>query len=193
MLFKCVSLLILNPKLPRISPWFRWESYVVVGASGVVGLMQLHSMNVGLRTGEALVVVPVYYSVGILAQILTGALVFHELGGFTCTRQILLFWGGTGFLILCIVKLTQSKISTESKTDLHAEAESVDADDMKARKIIGSSDGVAALRQPLHRRTSSMGSAVSLASSYDPEAFPESFGEEPRLYMVSVAGPMGIA
>jgi len=195
MLFKCVSLLVLAPTPRRPGPWVHWEAFVVVAASGLVGVAQLHSMNVGLRTGEALVVVPVYYALGILAQIMTGALVFKELGGFTSHRQVLFFWGGTAFLILCIVQLTRSKISAESNIELDAEAVGEGLDEMGLRKLTtASSQGVAGLRQPLRRTSSADSSMVSVrSSSFDPEAYPESFGEEPRLYMVSVAGPMGIA
>lgn len=211
MLFRCVSLLLIDPVRsggPKAtSPWLRPGPYAITLAALLVGVAQVHTMNLGLRAGEALVVVPVYYSLGMLAQILTGAVFFSELQNFADAGECARFWGGTLFLLACIITLTQSKISAEAELDRSLEgmgertallegwrASSFDSEGVEVRTPgwrVGKLRGRSRSAQNMFVSRESSGPCVS--GSYDPEAYVESFGEEPRLYTVSLVGAMGIA
>lgn len=108
MLFKCVALLI-----PVEQAWQNFESFLILAFAGVVGLGQVHSMNLALRSGEALVVVPIYYALGMMCQILTGVVFFRELASFAGPLELISFWGGVAMLVVSIFVMTQSRISSE--------------------------------------------------------------------------------
>jgi len=196
--FKGVSLTLVHATVP----WSQAGFYVLILAGCFLGCAQMHALNVALQAGEALIVVPIYYASGILAQILTGGLVFNELEGFSDSAQAARFWGGTILLVLCIFCMSYSRISDELQIDLiPSERDSLLAS-AKERSL--------SVEWKLHRLRSlsldddilsPMGSDLPGAvwtpispsrprlSSLDAEAFPESFGEAQRRYVISVTGP----
>eukprot|EP00932_Pfiesteria_piscicida_P017566 SRR837773.4446.p1 GENE.SRR837773.4446~~SRR837773.4446.p1 ORF type:complete len:158 (+),score=57.27 SRR837773.4446:236-709(+) len=157
-------------------------------------------MNFALneRDGEALVVFPLAYTLGMLSQILMGEVVFQELEAFTSVGQQCLFWGGAAFLILCIVVHTEAKVAVIQSLIDDAEKEIEEA----GREQLPPSPAWRrrAASHALARKSSldSEASIVSWASvkssgPFDPGAYPESFGQRPRVYTVSIMGPIGIA
>eukprot|EP00933_Yihiella_yeosuensis_P044975 TRINITY_DN40270_c0_g1_i1.p1 TRINITY_DN40270_c0_g1~~TRINITY_DN40270_c0_g1_i1.p1 ORF type:complete len:407 (+),score=57.40 TRINITY_DN40270_c0_g1_i1:60-1280(+) len=216
--FKSVSLLMATGRFASPAPWTQAGFYVIVLMSCFCGICQMHSLNLGLQHGEALVVVPIYYALGMLAQILTGAVVFNELSSFTTPVQLLLFWGGTVLLVLCIFGMTYSRISSEveleipgkpdEQTNLLADQRSESgkarslSQEWKAHRLRSLS--VESGEEGLNRSISSESVVWSLLSpiapnkpralsSLDSDAFPESFGESGRTYAVSLTGPPGIS
>jgi len=210
--FKCLSLLAIDPYPVRPSPWLQPQTYVIVVAAGIVGLCNVHAMNKGLRDGQALIVVPIYYALGMLAQILTGHVVFHELRGFTGALEVVEFWGSCMMVMACIFMLTRLKLAAEQELALTEVAANEKApllgpahehsDPMTAGSQVPRtrSPGVpltpgwlqSTMTRARFRRSFSAESGASMCS-LDSEAYPESFGEEPRMYTVSMMGPMGIA
>merc|ERR1719401_994207 len=204
MLFKCVALLIVKPEPRSPLPWGTYKAYVILLAAAVVGAGNITAMNKGLRRGEAVIVVPIYYSLGMLMQILTGSVYFHELRGFSGLDETALFWGGCVMLILCIVALTRSRICEEeqammvrstSRTQLKPEASlaCLESRGAEPQPKLQAWSSTGSLRRPLRSGEDWMAHSISRSGSFDPEAYPESFGENPRLYSVSVMGPLGIA
>jgi len=126
--------------------------------------------------GDSMTVVPTSFALGMLAQILTAAVAFKELR-FVEVRQAVVFCLGLLATLASIVAMVRAQLS--------AEVESMSA---------LSKDPEATPTSPLLRkaRTSSCGS-LSRVSSLDASAFPESFEDAERVYMVSLAGPMGVA
>lgn len=179
MFFKCVALLI-----PMEHAWRVFESFMILAFAGGVGLGQVHSMNLGLRAGEALVVVPIYYALGMMCQILTGAVFFRELASFSGPVEFICFWGGVAMLIVSIFVMTQSRISSE------IEDGGLPASESSSLLLDDTSSPLKRLR---HRTLSERSIKSRSPSMLDAEVFSESFGLGERTYVVSVAGPMGIA
>lgn len=201
--FKGVALVVVHGP----PPWTQAGFYFLILIGCCLGCAQMHALNMGLQQGEALIVVPIYYASGILAQILTGGLVFNELKGFSGTFQAARFWGGTVLLVLCIFGMSYSRISEEQKIEVvPSETDSL---------LAAARDRSLSAEWKIHRlRTLSleddspapMDADLSGAnwltptspsrhrlSSLDAEAFPESFGQERRTYVVSVTGPTLVA
>lgn len=115
-LFKCISLLLVMVPASAPMPWTHPATYVLIVVTVVWSLSLMSCLNKGLEEGEALVVVPTYYALGMLAQITVGAVYFHELNGFTGPGQIALFASGVALLIVCIVTMTAAGITSEEET-----------------------------------------------------------------------------
>jgi len=187
--FKSISLLFIAGGFTCL---WKASTYVILALGLAMGAAQMHALNVGLQHGEAILVVPIYYALGMLAQIFTGGAVFAELERFSETRAVLFFWGGTLLLVLCIFGMTYSRIwgevelTTEKTCLLDARSRSISQEWKvhqvhRIRSISLESEGLP-----------SPGSKPRCLSSLDSEAFPESFGEGQRMYTVSVTGPPGL-
>merc|ERR1712224_969420 len=75
-LCKCASLLATHATAMTYlsSPYF----YVMVGAGIFLSIAMVYCINTGLREGDALVVVPMYYALGMLFQMLVAGVFFSE-------------------------------------------------------------------------------------------------------------------
>mmetsp|Transcript_11454 Transcript_11454/g.40741 ORF Transcript_11454/g.40741 Transcript_11454/m.40741 type:complete len:402 (-) Transcript_11454:112-1317(-) len=199
MLFKCVSLLAIEPAPSKPSPWTQPEAYCILAAAALAGFLQFSAMNLALneRDGEALVVFPVAYTLGMLIQILMGEVVFKELEAFKSARQLCFFWGGTIFLLLCIVLHMEAKLALIqnllAEVEKEIEGGGIETlDDLPASPAWRRRAGMLQLgRQKSSDSDASLASMVS--GPFDPHAYPESFGEWNRFYTVSIMGPIGIA
>lgn len=187
------------------SLWVQPSFYTLILLGCFFGIAQMHALNKGLQQGEALVVVPIYYASGILAQILTGGLVFNELQGFSGTAQAVRFWGGTVVLVLCIFGMSYSRISVEQNIEvvpserdslLLAARERSLSVEWKLHRLRGLSldaDVIEGDQAGANCPTTLISPERRRLSSLDAGAFPESFGESPRKYVVSMTGPTLVA
>jgi len=116
MLFKCVSLLIVAAPPKQKSPWYRFDTYLILVAAAIFAVAEIHCLNIGLSIGDAVTVIPAYYSLGMLAQILSGALFFKELDSFEDWTQASSFWSGVAVLIVCIIWMTRLHICGEAES-----------------------------------------------------------------------------
>eukprot|EP00928_Gymnodinium_smaydae_P055977 TRINITY_DN39437_c0_g1_i1.p1 TRINITY_DN39437_c0_g1~~TRINITY_DN39437_c0_g1_i1.p1 ORF type:complete len:406 (-),score=76.76 TRINITY_DN39437_c0_g1_i1:81-1277(-) len=217
MFFKDVSLLASAAAAGTAQPWLDYRAYCLLVAGLCCGSSQIHTLNVALQMGEAVMVVPIFYVMGMLAQLLTGAVYFDELQAFKSNAKLQTFFAAVAALVVCIFVQTASKIWAET-----AEADDIEHQnslDDKATALItpvlspvgasnghmvdgafaGAGSGQSLWREMLmHRARSSNGtlsptSCCSRKSSLDFGAFPDSFPGGQRRYIVSVVGQMGIA
>jgi len=121
-LCKCVSLLALHadPQIYLVSPNF----YIMIFAAVLLSIVMLRSINTGLQEGDALVVVPMYYSLGMLFQIVVAGVFFDEFDAFSGTGQALVFSSGVSVLLLCIgalpfaqASLSQAELGSKRETE----------------------------------------------------------------------------
>jgi len=197
MFFKCVSMLIVDPPKTQGPPWNIPMAWVVLLEACCCGTMQFTATNFALneKDGEALIVFPLSFTVGMLCQIMMGELVFQELDSFQGLGQILLFWGGAALLLICIVLHTEVKVAFMKKLLEDVEQDLED----EAAEIISEEPSTWRQRAAtmIARRKSSVDSTDSVSSllsgALHPEAFPESFGSRKRFYTVSIMGPVGVA
>jgi len=115
MLWKCLSLLVVNPSPGAKLPWLQYEFYMIFLFGNLVGAGQVHTMNCGLKLASPLLVVPIFYTLGMLVQIAIGYVFFDELNNFSNAFAMGRFWGGTIFLLVCIFFLT--KFQTEHQKE----------------------------------------------------------------------------
>jgi len=174
--FKCVSLLL---ALGR-APWGNWEFYAVLAAGAVLCPAQLHVLNLALRLGSAVVVVPTSFALGMLMQILTAHLAFKELRGFATWEEGAGFWLGVGIVLLATSVMARSKISAEAEAagPMPSELEYGEDEGKQA------SEATSLLTEAQRLLSPSMRTPTS--TSLDASAFRQSFDGGERFY---IAGP----
>lgn len=104
LLFKCVSLMVIalpeKAPLPWVSPW----AYTILLSAMLCGVAEVHCLNLGLRIGDAVTMMPLYFSLGMLSQIMTNGIFFSEFGQFASFQQAVVFSIGVvvslGFVVL---------------------------------------------------------------------------------------------
>lgn len=105
LLFKCVSLMALHVPDGAPSPWNNAEAYVITSCAILVGIVEIHALNLGLKHCQAVVLVPVYLLLGMLAQITTNGVFFKEFSQFASKLQIALFIIGVALSIIFVASL----------------------------------------------------------------------------------------
>jgi hypothetical protein len=107
LLFKCLAeLLASHARGPTAPPmWSCWETYAMACMALWCAPTELHFLNLALQTGEAVLVVPTYLALGMLSQLLTGAVIFKEFQYFSSASHAFGFGFGT-LLTLAFVALT---------------------------------------------------------------------------------------
>jgi len=105
LLFKCVSLMILHVPDGMPSPWHHAEAYCITACALLVGCCEIHTLNLGLKNCQAVVLVPVYLSLGMLAQIVTNGVFFKEFSQFSSKGQVALFLVGVAMSIIFVAQV----------------------------------------------------------------------------------------
>lgn len=188
MLYKCIALLLVSVPPGSGSPWHRYETYLIVIAALGISIGQVHALNLALKYGEAMTVVPTYYSLGMLAQMLTAAVFFKELNGFESYTSMGVFCGGLIVLMSCIMWMTRVHILSESGVEIGS-PESKDLG-LVPRSPTAKDLGFV----PRSPRTPLLSARRRGSSTLDSDAFEDSFlNGRGRVYSVSVTGPMGVA
>lgn len=108
-LFKAAAEVLKYSKSPFSSVVF----YVVVGIAAALCVLQIHTLNIALRLGTAVTVVPVYFSLGMLMQLLQAHIAFKELHELTLPRDIVPFFIGVGLVLISIFVLVRARIDDE--------------------------------------------------------------------------------
>jgi hypothetical protein len=86
----------------------------------VCALCQIHFLNMGLKHGEAVVVIPMYEALSMTGQIVVGGLVFDEFGSLDA-RQHAWFWPGVAIVLAGI-----ASIALEARQGAQASHKSID-------------------------------------------------------------------
>jgi hypothetical protein len=87
--------------------------YVVIGIAVALCLLQIHTLNLALRLGSAVTVVPVYFCLGMLMQLLQAHIAYKELHLLTLPRDIVPFFIGVGLVLISIFVLVRARIDDE--------------------------------------------------------------------------------
>jgi len=114
LLFKCVSLMLVDSPSALPSPWVWPQAYVILACALFCGVCEIHTLNLGLRAGKVVVLTPIYQSVGMLAQILTSGILLHEFGQFASSQQAIIFFAGVSVSVGFLAMLTSAREPTES-------------------------------------------------------------------------------
>jgi len=146
-------------------PWMNWRCYATLLAALHFGALQVYCLNRALkhRTGSAMTVVPVYFSLSILAQLGISQLV--ELNVPVRLMPAALWSFGILCILGLIFLLVRMKISSE---DDYAET------------------------LPLKAKDDRLPVTQKRGSEYDIEAFQNSFEGKQRTITTSLTGPLGI-
>jgi len=108
--FKCIAQLIAGAAMGGGTPfWQCWETYVLVAAAFSCAPSELHCLNLALQSGEAISVVPMYLSMGMLAQLTTGAVFFQEFKDFKSTRDMVKFAASVAFTLCSVVAMAKAR------------------------------------------------------------------------------------
>eukprot|EP00440_Ansanella_granifera_P038046 gb/GFBE01041279.1/.p1 GENE.gb/GFBE01041279.1/~~gb/GFBE01041279.1/.p1 ORF type:complete len:368 (+),score=55.95 gb/GFBE01041279.1/:1-1104(+) len=112
MLSKCVMTLLLQESTSGAeSPWSRPEPWMFLLAALALMALLTHSLALGLQTGSAFQVLPVYYAVGMLSQLLMAVVAFKEIEEFPQegVGHVLSITAGVVLLLVSIAALSSSK------------------------------------------------------------------------------------
>jgi len=96
---KSTSLLALSTAETGENQIMRWEFLVVFAVTFIFGVTQLHCLNLALKMGEAIVVLPTYNATAMITQMLAAGTFFSEFDQFGA-RSLASFWVGV-FIIIC--------------------------------------------------------------------------------------------
>lgn len=113
-LFKCVSLMLVASPAGMPSPWVCSQAYAIVFFAVVCGVLEIHTLNLALRLGKAVVLTPIYLSTGMLSQILTSGVLLHEFGQVS-GEQFVIFFLGVSISIGFIAMLTTVRARTDDQ------------------------------------------------------------------------------
>lgn len=103
LLAKVTSSLLLTSWVHKDNQFLHWESFIVTGAMITLSVVNVHFLNMAMKSGDAILVVPVYESVAIIGQIVVGGCFFQEFHHLTRFSDHLHFWGGVSCVILGVI------------------------------------------------------------------------------------------
>lgn len=199
--FKCISTSMLVWSTAR--PFDDSRYYAVVGVAVFLCVTQVHLLNMALNTGRANFIVPIAFAFNLISQIAVGEAAFHEMGRLTPSHAII-YAGGIVLMLLCVVLCVRAKMAGET---LESEKYGAEKSETPRAPLLPEMPHAATLparamalfsfdeADPFFKgRSLSLLSSDSMNSTYDCEAFPESFyGVRNRTYTVSVSGPLALA
>lgn len=96
---------------PRTKPHQHWECYVILILACICGIGQVHCLNRGLNTGRAMMVVPTYFALGLLAQLGISELIVLDVP--LDPASSIIFATGIVLILVFIVLLVRAKIAYE--------------------------------------------------------------------------------
>eukprot|EP00929_Paragymnodinium_shiwhaense_P100109 TRINITY_DN62170_c0_g2_i1.p1 TRINITY_DN62170_c0_g2~~TRINITY_DN62170_c0_g2_i1.p1 ORF type:complete len:447 (+),score=89.60 TRINITY_DN62170_c0_g2_i1:56-1342(+) len=88
-----------------------WQTYAIVGLALFLAPLQVHLLNLALLHGSAVTVVPTYFALGMIAQLLTGAVFFQELRDFRSASAATAFGAGVVLALLFVVLMAKAGAS----------------------------------------------------------------------------------
>jgi hypothetical protein len=114
LLFKCVSEIIAGVALrpdAQTSPWECWQTYAILGVALCCAPTELHCLNLALQNGDAVFVVPTYLTLGMLAQLTTGAVFFQELQEFQSVSKEIGFAVSVALSLVSVIVMAKAQSS----------------------------------------------------------------------------------
>jgi drug/metabolite transporter (DMT)-like permease len=188
-LFKCTANVFARVRFP----WNDAKFYVVVGTAVVLCLTQVHTLNLALKKGNAVTVVPVYFSMGVLMQLLQAEVAYKELDTLSGRKNVAIFISGVGLVLVGIIAMVRAKIAAEEEDEGREEpCDEVERQLSPAQAMAPKSESTPLLEAQLGTRTLGKRQRLRSMPHIDPSMFQESFGGSERRYTISLTGPVGI-
>jgi len=208
-LFKASSEVIMS--WPETRPLLHWECYVVLAGAFGFGAVQVHFLNCALNLGTAMMVVPTYFSLALLAQLGISEAIAVDVP--ETPLKVALFICGIALILVFIVLFVRAKIAYEEQPDADFEevfdiavkswpssptkagsgfqswpSSPTKAASEESKLLPDAPSTPPHVGSPFLMRERSL----SMQSGYDCDAFQDSFQGRERTYTVSVIG-LGIA
>lgn len=79
---------------------------------------ELYCVNVAMQCGDALVVLPAYLALGMVSQLLTGAVFFREFQDFGSAAQAVGFSFSVLLTVTCVIRMSQAATTKTANTPL---------------------------------------------------------------------------
>jgi len=82
-----------------------WVTWVVVISNVMLAMANVHFLNMAMKNGDAVLVLPMYESLALLGQIALGGIFFGEFDDFASARGRITYWTGVFIIIMGILRL----------------------------------------------------------------------------------------
>lgn len=130
LLFKCIAEIIAGGGLVAV---YSWETYAIAAVALSCAPTELHCLNLALQTGEAIFVIPMYLTLGMMAQLTTGAVFFQEFKNFNSRSHAIGFAAGVALTVTFVVAMAKAQDDKQDAGELtssllEAEEESPELD-----------------------------------------------------------------
>jgi len=185
-LFKCTANVFARVRFP----WNDVKFYVVVCTAVVLCLAQVHTLNLALKKGNAVTVVPVYFSMGVLMQLLQAQVAYEELDALSGRKNVAIFISGVGLVLVGIIAMVRAKIAAEEEEEGQALEEHCEEGERQGQGAPKSES--TPLLEARDKRPGNKAHRGRSMSHIDPNMFKGSFGGSDRRYTISLTGPMDI-
>lgn len=119
--FKCVSQILVAGTLQKPTAWSFWQTYVILACAVIIAPSEIRMLNGALASGDAIFVVPIYFALGMVAQIMTGAAFFEEFNDFYSVQQAALFLFGVTCVLVSVAIVSKTHTPDESDNDVPTE------------------------------------------------------------------------
>jgi len=169
-LFKCGAELVTSTR----HWWLRHEIYGLAAAALCICLVQVHTLNLGLRHGDVVKIIPTFFALGVLFSLVQAQLAFGELNGLSGAHLVMF---ASGVVLVVGSTLAMVLVSRDDDDAL------LDAD-VEARVPL-MRDRKTSSEPTLRRNHWSVNSLGMLSTG--------SFDDAERFHLVSLTGPMGVA
>jgi len=134
------------------------EFGLIVVAFIVMAIAQIHFMNMALKHGNAVAIVPLYEGLSMVGQIVFGGILWHEFAE-ESWRDFFGFLAGVAFVIAGLTLLTQASLESGGFDDLPSDEESSHDES----KVVASNES---LKKVLSPATSKQSLSPSSSTSF---------------------------
>lgn len=140
LLFKCVAQVLVSSADEAAdptstgaavpSPWTFWQTYAIILSALLCAPTEVHLLNMALQCGDAVLVVPTYFALGMVSQLCTGAVFFQEFQDFQSRRDAFCFVFGVVLSLTFVVVMARVQHS-----EVEPDNESLDTREVAVQKF----------------------------------------------------------
>mmetsp|Transcript_125359 Transcript_125359/g.297598 ORF Transcript_125359/g.297598 Transcript_125359/m.297598 type:complete len:367 (+) Transcript_125359:37-1137(+) len=158
--------------------WLNVELYVLAIFALAVCVIQVHTLNLGLRHGEVVTIIPTFFALGVLFSLFQAEMAFGELNDLGGATHIVMFVAGVVLVIGSTLALLLLQRDEEEEIVKIADAQDEERVPLLHDRRTNS--------EPTLRRNSWSISHLSMVPN-------KSFDSVQEFTLLSVTGPMGVA
>lgn len=93
-----------------------WTFWILLAVAALAfGVAEIHLSNLAFKSGDMICAVPLYMSLEMILQLITGIIFFHEFRGFTSQIHMIIFLVSFALILLFLFLLANATVSSESK------------------------------------------------------------------------------